>query len=435
MSGKKLSICWVLFVLFFAGTLHAAQLQHLSIQPIPSAKELQFNLEFSAVPQYKVFTLKNPHRLVLDFSETEIKVPLQQISLEDLPISKIRHGLQSNKTQRLVFELTSAAKVVKTTPKQGGVGRRLVVMVKLPAWENQSLAIEGKADPGRDVVVFIDAGHGGKDPGASGIHGAKEKEVVLAIAQKLYQSIQQEPGMHPVMSRSGNYYVTLRERLNLARHNKADIFVSIHADAFKHSHANGASVYALSLKGATSEAARWLANKENTSELGGVNLDGKGDVLRSVLLDLSQTATISDSLLFGDGVLHRLSKVCKLHHNQVEQAAFLVLKSPDIPSILVETGFISNPVEERRLQDPMYQQKIAEAITSGIKDYFYQKPPPGTWVAMQKKQSKEYKVVAGDSLSSIAQYHHVSVNSLKQYNGLGSNQIHIGQLLQIPYHG
>ena len=233
----------------------------------------------------------------------------------------------------------------------------------------------------RDVLVVIDAGHGGKDPGATGPRRNLEKHVTLNIALKLKQLIDKQPGMRSIMTRKGDYYVGLRERLNIARKANADMFVSIHADAFNNRNSNGASVYALSPTGATSEAARWLAEKENYSELGGVDLSGlddKNGLIRTVLLDLSQTATINAGLQIGDKVLYHLNQMTTLHHNKVEQARFMVLKSPDIPSVLVETGFISNPREEFNLTSPAYQTRLSSAIFEGVKRYFWDSPPHGT---------------------------------------------------------
>jgi N-acetylmuramoyl-L-alanine amidase len=240
----------------------------------------------------------------------------------------------------------------------------------------------------RKVVVVIDPGHGGKDPGASGPRGSKEKNVVLAISQDLYTDINATAGMRAVMTRDGDYYLTLRQRLQKARDADADIFIAVHADAYQNAQSRGASVYALSLKGASSEAARWLAAKENYSELGGVDLSDKNDMLRSVLIDLSQTATISASLKLGDDILAQMGLFTALHHVAVEQARFVVLKSPDIPSVLVETGFLSNNTEELKLRDAQYQQKVAKAILKGVIAYFYQQPPEGTWIATQVKGQK-----------------------------------------------
>ncbi len=224
----------------------------------------------------------------------------------------------------------------------------------------------------RLFTVVIDAGHGGRDAGAKGCDGANEKTVVLAIARRLAQMINQSSTMRAVMTRDGDYFVPLRQRLKLARKDEADLFVAIHADAYFEKNARGASVYAQSTHGATSEAARWLAQKDNYSELDGVELNALQDrstVLRSVLIDLAQTVTIQDSLRLGRNVLNSLDDISVLHYKHVEQAPFMVLRSPDIPSVLIETGFISNPYEEKRLSDPRYQEKLAAAIFNGICAY------------------------------------------------------------------
>jgi N-acetylmuramoyl-L-alanine amidase len=239
----------------------------------------------------------------------------------------------------------------------------------------------------RPVIIVIDPGHGGKDPGATGPMGLHEKTVTLEIAEDLKHLIDKQKGMHAVLTRTGDYYVGLRDRLAIARQDKGDMFIAIHADAapaISGYEATGATVYALSLHGASSEAARWIAEKENYSELGGIDLDTIQDsdnMLRSVLIDLSQTATISDSLILGRSVLHQLSDLSPLHHDVVEQAPFMVLKSPDIPSILVETGYITNPQEETDLRNPLYQEELAHAMLDGIRNYFVHYAPPGSWLA------------------------------------------------------
>ena len=223
----------------------------------------------------------------------------------------------------------------------------------------------------RLINIVIDPGHGGKDPGTSGPMGTHEKDVVLAISKALKEELEKESSFKAMLTRDSDYFIPLRQRLNIARQDKGDMFVAIHADAFINPYASGSSIFALSAHGASSEAARWLAEKENYSELGGVSLSDKSNILRSVLIDLSQTATISSSIQLGNSILRQLGKIGHLHHGFVEQAPFMVLKSPDIPSLLVETGFLSNPLEEQRLRDPYYQRKMAMAIAAGIKTYFW----------------------------------------------------------------
>jgi len=258
-----------------------------------------------------------------------------------------------------------------------------------PAQVAREMPVKAEHAPpdARDLVIAVDAGHGGEDPGATGKNGTHEKNVVLAIAKQLAQQINNEPGMRAVLIRDGDYFVTLRDRMQRARKQQADLFVSVHADSIRDRAVTGSSVYILSQKGATDEASRWLAERENAADLvGGVSLDNKDDVLASVLLDLSQTAALNASQAAANSVLHRLDQIGEIRKRQVQQARFVVLKSPDIPSMLVETAYISNPGEEQRLRDRLYQEKIAVAIHQGLKDFFYTNPPAGTRVAQLAAQ-------------------------------------------------
>jgi N-acetylmuramoyl-L-alanine amidase len=287
----------------------------------------------------------------------------------------------------------------------------------------------------RDIVVAIDAGHGGVDPGAQGPHGVKEKDVVLAIARQLENQLSAEPGIKPVMIRDDDYFVPLRKRVSKARDSKADLMISIHADAIDDRSVRGSSVYVLSDRGASSEAARWLAEKENAADLvGGVNLDDKDDVLKSVLLDLSQTATIEASAKAGNQVLQELRGVGRLHRRHVEQAGFVVLKAPDIPSMLVETAYISNSQEETNLQSPAYQKRLAAAIVEGLRDYFRENAPPGTKIAMANS-TRQHIIAKGETLSAIADRYGVSVDTLRVSNKLANDHLYIGTVLRIPPDG
>jgi N-acetylmuramoyl-L-alanine amidase len=287
----------------------------------------------------------------------------------------------------------------------------------------------------RDVVIAIDAGHGGDDPGASGsLHRTKEKKVTLEIARRLKRLIDAQPGMRAELTRTGDYFIGLRKRMGLARKHRADLFVSIHADAFRDKRVHGSSVYVLSHKGASSEAARWLAEKENASDLvGGVNVGGKDPMLASVLLSLSQAATQHSSLSAANKIYKQLRGVGKTHGRKVQQARFVVLKSPDIPSILVETGFISNPNEERRLRNPDHQERLAKAIMRGLKEFFTEAPPPGTLLAERKNVPVKHVIAKGDTLSEIADRYQVSLAMLRRTNEIRSDHlIRIGQVLVIP---
>ncbi|MCL4110187.1 UNVERIFIED_CONTAM: hypothetical protein GTU68_026707 [Idotea baltica] len=286
----------------------------------------------------------------------------------------------------------------------------------------------------RDIVIAIDAGHGGEDPGATGPGGLREKHVVLSIAKEVQALFDADTGYSPKMVRSGDYYVSLKGRRDLAHDAQADLFVSIHADAFKRKEARGASVYALSLSGATSTAARYLAQRENAADLvGGVSLSDKDDVLAGVLADLSMTSTLDNSLKLGAGVLRKIDGIARLHKRNVEQAGFAVLKSPDIPSILVETGFISNPYEAKNLGSRAYRKKMARAIYTGITEWFEAHPPSGTLIAWQKQGvAQQYTIARGDTLSGIAQRFNITLASLKSKNGLRNSRIQVGQKLTIP---
>jgi N-acetylmuramoyl-L-alanine amidase len=284
------------------------------------------------------------------------------------------------------------------------------------------------ATPLRELVIAIDAGHGGKDVGATGRRGTREKTVVLSISRKLAELIKKEPGMRPVLIRDGDYYLGLRQRIDKARKHNADLFISIHADAFRDSRARGSSVFVLSRRGASSEMARWIAAKENAADLaGGVSLDDKDDMLTGVLLDLSQSATLAASHEVASNMLSGLKQLGKTHKSTVQRAGFMVLKSPDIPSILVETAFISNPTEENNLRNSRHQAKLAQAMLNGIRDYFDNHPPPGTM-----RVARKHKIKRGDTLSDIAAAYQVSLNSLRGFNSLKTDRLRVGEMLRIP---
>jgi N-acetylmuramoyl-L-alanine amidase len=294
----------------------------------------------------------------------------------------------------------------------------------------------------RDIVIAIDAGHGGEDPGASGSKGQHEKDIVLAIAKELQRQINSEKGFRAELTRTGDYFIPLRKRTEIARKKGADLFISIHADAAPSKAAFGASVFALSDRGATSETARWLADSENRSDLiggaGNVSLDDKDRMLAGVLLDLSMTASLSSSLNVGQKVLGNMGRVTPLHKRRVEQAGFMVLKSPDIPSILVETGFISNANEAAKLATVSHQQSLARSIHSGVRQFFQQNPPPGTYIAFLRDSGKiaqgprEHSVRPGETLAMIAVRYQVNVASLRSANNLKTDELKVGQSLNIP---
>ncbi|MGR9116291.1 MAG: N-acetylmuramoyl-L-alanine amidase, partial [Gammaproteobacteria bacterium] len=370
--------------------------------------------DLSSTPSHKVFLLENPARLVVDFANARLEGKLTQPVSDHPLVSRVRSAPRNKTDLRVVIDLKhmGSPKIFALAPSEGQ-GHRLVVDL-FPKHGHQAVSaptqqIAGKsatkpvatsrpqskpkkmarsvANWKRDVIIAIDAGHGGEDPGAHGPHGTREKDVTFAIAKKLAGLIDSRPGMKAVMVRKGDYYIDLRKRMKIAREAKADLFVSIHADAFHNRNVKGASVFTLSNRGATSEAARWLANHENASDLvGGVSLDDKDDVLASVLLDLSQTATQEASVSVAGKVLAHLKNIGHLHQQSVQKAGFMVLKSPDVPSILVETAFISNPTEESKLRSNAHQSQMARAIFKGVDSYFRQNAPVETKIASDTGQ-------------------------------------------------
>ena len=348
----------------------------------------------------------------------------------------IRSAIRANGQLRVVLDLNSAVRSrTFTAGPNATYGDRLVIDLQ----PSGTLATVKRASesyrPGRDIVIAIDAGHGGHDPGSIGPRKTREKDVALQISRELAKRINAEPGMKAVLIRDRDVYIDHRERTAIARRHKADLFISVHADSVADRRARGASVYALSLEGASDEAARQLARRENAS-VGGVSLDDKDDVLASVLLDLSQNASLSASLDVGNKVASEMGKVAKMHRKTVQQAGFLVLKSPDLPSILVETAFISNPDEEKKLRDRGYQGRLSNSILAGIRNYFYTNPPPDTQIAMdlrrQPTRQVRHVVTRGDTVSEIAARYNVSSADIRRANKLSSDKIRIGQTLSIP---
>ncbi len=419
--------------LFTGYAAHAADTLVSSTRVWPAPDYTRVTIESQQPIRHKLFNLDNPDRLVLDLEDVALNAAVTdiagKISAEDPYIKGVRAGRFKPGTIRLVFDLKAKVKPEAfALAPIAGYGHRLVLDIypltppdpllaflkrresgqpetpattpapapaltptpELAAPEVGPPAAVAKSEPPapkpaarsarpaseRLITIAIDPGHGGEDPGARGRSGTLEKNVTLSIAQKLKERIETEPNMRAVLTRDGDFFIPLHMRVEKARRVRADLFVSIHADAFVKPSANGSSVFALSERGATSVAARWLAKQENDADLiGGVNLGIKDPYLKQTLLDLSQTASINDSLKLGKAVLQEMGGINRLHKNYVEQAGFAVLKAPDIPSILIETAFISNPDEERKLRDPVYQNKMADAIFAGIKRYFSKNPP------------------------------------------------------------
>lgn len=395
-------------------------------------------LDLSEEVSFSSLALDNPERFVVDLKDSRLTSSLAALPLAGTPIRQVRSGIREGTDLRLVLDLQAKVKTsVFLLPPNEVTGHRVVIDLFDPQVSPVDPAPVLSVDSlnaRRDIIVAIDAGHGGEDPGALGPAQLHEKTVVLQIAKRLEQQLAGVPGFKPALVRTGDYYVSLKNRRDRARELQADLFVSIHADAFRQKSAHGASVYALSTRGATSTAAQYLAESENAADLvGGVELAEMDPMLASVLTDLSMTSTLDTSLNLGALILEQIGGVARLHKKKVEQAGFAVLKSPDVPSLLIETGFISNPQEAERLSTPAYQDKMARAIRRGIQSWFARQPPPGTLLAWQREQGgREVTVAPGDTLSEIAQRHGVSVAAIKKINGLSHDVIFVGQTLLIP---
>jgi N-acetylmuramoyl-L-alanine amidase len=439
---SRYQLLWLVLLVFFsANAWSQVAVENARLWPAPDHTRVV--LDLGAEVQHTVFTLENPNRLVVDLKQASLEYDLTDLDLADTQIQRIRSAPRNGSDLRIVLDLKSAVKPRSfLLPPNEQYGHRLVVDLVDPNQEQEQatpVLSDNSGSGKRDIVVVIDAGHGGEDPGAIGPSGLREKDVVLEIAQELEKLISAERGYTAKLTRDSDYYIGLRQRTELARQTNADIFVSIHADAFYSARPRGASVYALSLRGATSESARWLAQSENEADLiggvGGVSLSDKDKTLASVLLDLSMTASMNASLGVGSKILRQIGTVTELHKSQVEQAAFVVLKSPDIPSILIEAGFISNPQEEKNLRSPAHRRKLARSVLAGITAHFKETPPPGTLIAWEKRQRGDdlaYRIRSGDTLSGIARRNQTSVGRLKEFNGLDSEILQVGQIIRIP---
>ncbi len=410
--------------------MSAVEVRSADIEPTDSRTEVSFDL--SAHCDYKVFTLVKPDRLVIDIPDGALGARFRP--RDGGVVKAMRSGRPHPDFLRIVLDLEQPARP-RSFLKPGGSGRLLTI--ELDAGAPARRVVRSVHDvPGivaRDMLVAIDAGHGGVDPGASGPSGVREKNVTLALAKELAAAIDAEPGMRAVLTRDRDVFIPLQQRYQIARRAKADLFVSVHADAFANRAARGSSVFTLSRRGASSEAARWLAQKQNAADLvGGVKLVERDSSLAAVLLDLSQGATLEASQQVANNVLRGLGRVNTLHKHQVQRANFVVLRSPDVPSILVESAFLSNPEEERKLNSPAERRKLANAVLGGIREYFHAHPQPGTWIAANRQAPREHIVAPGETLAVIAMRHGISVTSLRQANDLRTDLLRIGAVLRIP---
>ena len=414
-----------------------ATLQDIRLWASPDSTRIVFDL--SAPPAYSLFTLENPARVVIDLEQATGDIAALRMPAGTGSVSSVRLGEREGGGLRVVLDVSARVEAKSfLTPPNETYGHRLVIDLALEQAPrpHKVASIDGQ----RDVVIAIDAGHGGEDPGAVGKAGTREKTVALAVAKRLAERINAEPGMKAVLTRTGDYFVPFRDRIKKARMANADLFVSIHADAFVNREVRGSSVYVLSTRRASSEAARWLADRENAADLiGGVSLDDKNDVLASVLLDLSQNASISASRDAATRVLSELDHVGQLKKSEVQHASLIVLTSPDVPSMLVETAYISNPTEEKRLRDPAHQGKLAGAIHAGIRRYFYDNPPPGSRVALlaaaERGQALRHVVSPGETLDEVAGRYAVTADQLRERNRLGTQPVASGTILEIPVTG
>ena len=451
---------WLLLLLICVSTAtYAAKIENIRIWPAPDNTRLV--LDTSAAVTFEQITLTNPDRLVIDIDRSILSTSLAKLVFTNSPIRSIRSSQRSDNKLRLVLDLAyKTSHKIFTLPPNASYGDRLVVdlfnykktlptptkgiVIKPLQPQTTTLSNLDLLGSQRDILIAIDAGHGGEDPGALGPKfGGKrlqEKHVVLGIAKELQALIKKEPGFEPLLIRTGDYYISLRGRTKKARKANADLFISVHADSFKNDKAKGASVWVLSSHGASSEMGRLLAQKENDADLiggiGGISLEDKEDDVAMTLLDMSMNYSQTTGQGVAKEVLGNMGKIAKLHKKYVERAGFMVLKSPDVPSILVETGFISNPGEAAKLRTQRYQKKMANAIFTGLKSYFYSFPIANTYIASvveAGRKLRSYKVVSGDTLSGIAQRFNTSVKRLQAANKMTSKSVLlVGKTLIIP---
>lgn len=441
---KSLNFSWfiklIIIYLFSISMVSANSIN--SIRTWPAPEETRVVLDLGAVADYSYFPLTKPNRLVLDLKNIKTKVKLPIKITDSKILRKIRlSSAKDKKSLRLVFELKKmVTPTIFTLPPTGNYGYRLVI--DIPHTKKQVVPSyvtphHGTTLPrgNAEIIIAIDPGHGGEDPGAIGPHRKREKNVTLAIAKKLAKKISATPGMRAVLTRSGDYYVSLNKRSEIARNKKALLLISIHADGFKSSRPKGASVWVLSNRRATTEIGRWLENHEKQSELlGGGAVLSKSDedkYLSQTVLDLQFTHSQKEGTLVANKIIKELAKVTQLHKKKPESASLAVLKSPDIPSLLVETGFITNRIEERLLTSRKHQEKLANAVYKGVVQYFKVNPPPGTLFAAQKT-TRVHVVKSGDSISLLARRYATSVSLIKKVNKLRSNVLRKGQRLIIP---
>lgn len=416
--------------------------QDVRVWRAPDHTRIVFDL--SGPLEHRLFTLENPSRVVVDMDNARLGQPLKEVDTGGPLLGALRVGQPEEGPLRAVLDLKAEARPRSfVLAPAGPYGHRLVIDLHdvRPVEEEAARTVPSPPVPAspapRDFVVAIDAGHGGEDPGAMGRrYRTREKDVTLGIARELARLVAREPGMRPVLIRDGDYYVSLRSRYEKARRRRADVFISIHADAVPGRQAYGSSVYVLSDKGASNAMARRLADKENASDLiGGVSLNDKDDVLAHVLLDLTHTKTKQDSHGLAADILAELQRVGPVHMGNVAQAGFAVLKAPDIPSVLVETAFISNPSEEKKLRTSAFQRRLADSLFRGVKHHLARAPAPTpvpVQAASTAEPARQHVVRRGETLTSIARQYNIHVDALRFLNDLRDTDLHVGLRLLIP---
>jgi N-acetylmuramoyl-L-alanine amidase len=437
--SKQLNVLLISFILMAFSTASFAKntIEGLRIWPSPNTTRLVFDLENT--PNYTYFTLKNPQRLVIDIENTPRNFDFSKVTNDSKLVKKVRYSTAKNpQSVRVVIELSKKLENnIFALPPTAPYGDRLVIDLNDPDSAAPQIVLNSKSTTDRDIIIVIDAGHGGEDPGSIGPSGSYEKNVTLGIAKRLESLINKEKGMRAIMTRSGDYYISPNKRPQLARKHKADMFVSIHADAFTTPQPRGASVWVLSMKRANTELGRWLERTEQHSEL----LGGAAEIIQDTanerylaqtFLDMSMDHSLTTSYDVSRDMIKQLSKVTKLHKKTPQGASFAVLTSPDIPSILVEMGFISNPQEEKNLSWSKYRQKLANSVFNGLKQHFKDSPPDGSLWAKWKQEKRTHKVRSGESLSLLAQRYNVQISTLKKANNLNTDVVRIGQVLTIP---
>ncbi|VAW73333.1 N-acetylmuramoyl-L-alanine amidase [hydrothermal vent metagenome] len=436
----KTLISSIIILLTSYSVSHAVTLNDARLWAAPDRTRIVFDV--SSKIKYKVFAIERkngkPFRIVIDMDQTFVSSKLVGKAFNTGLVQRIRSGRLPPRGLRIVLDLKGSANPRSfVLGPSGPYGHRLVIDLykkgklqnKRPRVVRSIYSNPKKKRSRRDIVVAIDAGHGGEDPGAIGKRGTKEKTIVLEMARRLARLVKKQPGMRAVLIRNGDYYINLKQRTRMARRYRADIFISLHANAAHRRSANGVSIYTLSKRGASNEAARWLAQRENKSDqVGGTDIERTGDrTLRKVLIDLSQTSTLSASSDIAQTLLSELRKITRVHGRGHEKARFVVLKAPDIPSVLVETGFISNPSEEYKLRSRKFQRKVARSIMSGIVRYFVQNAPHNTLFSRRR-----HITIKGETLRDIAKQYRVSIIKLKRINGIRNHRLRTGVVLTIP---